>query len=131
MRLKQRGFTLLEVLVAMAVFAVVSLTLLKSSSQQVSHSASMEDRLIAHWVAGNTLTDLQTNGNYPDVGEIETSTVMARRDWFITIKVAPTPSSDVRHVTVSVAPYDPEVADIPSPVVSNIGFVRKQQRGRR
>ncbi len=131
MRASQAGFTLLEILAAMAVFAIVSLTLLKSSSQQVSHSAAMEDRLIAHWVAANTLTDLQTNGSYPDLGEMETSSVMARRDWFITIKVAPTPSNDVRHVTVSVAPYDPDVVDIPAAVVSNVGFVRRQTRGGR
>lgn len=128
MRRAERGFTLIEVLVAMAVFAVVSLALLRSAGEQARLAAGMEDRLLAHWVAANTITDLQTSSEFPDLGQLETSTVMAGRDWFIFIKIGATPSSDVRHVTVSVAPYDPDVQDTPSPVVSNVGFVRRRGR---
>lgn len=129
MRHAERGFTLLEVLVAMAVFAVVSLALLRSAGEQARLAAGMEDRLLAHWVASNTLTDLQSGNAFPDLGKLETSTVMAGRDWYVFITVAPTPSSDVRHVTVAVAPYDPDQAELPSPVISNVGFVRRRGRG--
>ncbi|MEL0028550.1 MAG: prepilin-type N-terminal cleavage/methylation domain-containing protein, partial [Perlucidibaca sp.] len=51
-----RGFTLIEVLMALAIFGVVSLMLLGQSRDQVRMAAGLEDRLIAHWVALNTLT---------------------------------------------------------------------------
>ena len=126
-RRADRGFTLIEVLVALAIFGIVALTLLTSSRDQTRQAAAIEDRLLAHWIALNTLTDLQASNEYLDIGTIDTTAVMAGRDWFITIAVSSTPSPAVRHLDISVAPYDPIVSKPGNDLVTEVGFLR--QRG--
>lgn len=121
-----RGFTLIEVLMALAIFGVVSLMLLGQSRDQVRMAAGLEDRLIAHWVALNTLTDLQTIGGLPDTGSSETSTVMAGRDWFVTIRIGTTPAPEVRNAEILVSPYDPVSGEHGQPLTSLIGFIGKR-----
>ena len=75
----------------------------------------------------NTLTDLQAGNDYPEVGVIDTTAVMAGRDWFVTIAVSTTPSPAVRHLDISVAPYDPVRAKAGNDLVTEVGFLR--QRG--
>lgn len=129
MRRAERGFTLIEVLVALAIFGVVALTLLTSSRDQTRQAAAIEDRLLAHWIALNTLTDLQASNEYLNIGNTDTTAVMAGRDWFITIAVSATPSPAVRHLDISVAPYDPIASRSGNKLVSEVGFLRQRGAG--
>ncbi len=126
-RRADRGFTLIEVLVALAIFGIVALTLLTTSRDQTRQAAAVEDRLLAHWIALNTLTDLQAGSEFLEIGSTDSTAVMAGRDWYITIDVSATPSPAVRHLDISVAPYDPIAAKQGSDLVTEVGFLR--QRG--
>ena len=128
-RRADRGFTLIEVLVSLAIFGVVALTLLTTSRDQTRQAAAIEDRLIAHWIALNTLTDLQAGSEYLEVGVTDTTAVMAGRDWFVTIAASTTPSSAVRHLDISVAPYDPISAKAGNDLVTEVGFLRQRGAG--
>lgn len=125
----QRGFTLIEVLVAMAIFGIVALTLLTQTREQTRQASSLEDRLLAHWVATNTLVDLQSAGQLPDLGDSETNTVMAGRDWLITMRAGKTPSSDVRSMEIKVSSYDPISGDSGSALVSVVGYIGRFNNG--
>lgn len=125
-RMRNRGFTLIEVLVALAIFGIVALALLTQSREQVRMASGIEDRLLAHWVASNTLTDLQTSPGLPELGNSETSTVMAGRDWFVILKVGTTPAAEVRNVEVSVSSYEPISGNHGEPLVNLIGFVGRR-----
>ena len=124
-----RGFTLIEVLVALAIFGVVALSLLTSSRDQTRQAAALEDRMFAHWIALNTLTDLQASNDYPEVGVMDSTAVMAGRDWFVTISVSSTPSPAVRHLDISVAPFDPISGKAGNDLVSEVGFLRQRGAG--
>lgn len=127
MRRGETGFTLIEVLVALAIFGIVALTLLTTSRDQIRQASAVEDRLVAHWVALNTLTDLQAGSEYLEIGSSDSTAVMAGRDWYVSILVSATPSASVRHLDISVAPYDPINARPGSDLVTEVGFLR--QRG--
>lgn len=129
-RRADQGFTLIEVLVALAIFGIVALTLLTTSRDQTRQAAAIEDRLLAHWVALNTLTDLQAGREFLDVGVTDTTAVMAGRDWFVTIEVSATPSPAVRHLDISVAPYDPVNAKAGNDLVTEVGFLSQRGAGK-
>ena len=105
---KNKGFTLLEVLVALAVFAVAAIALMRVSESQLQLSARLEDKTFAHWVALNMVSEMQANQDWPDLGEQTGKVSMAGRDWKIIVKTLATPMNRVRRVevTVSVAPQD-------------------------
>ncbi|MEK6788094.1 MAG: type II secretion system minor pseudopilin GspI [Pseudomonadota bacterium] len=128
-RRADQGFTLIEVLVSLAIFGVVALTLLTTSRDQTRQAAAIEDRLLAHWIALNTLTDLQAGSEYLEVGVTDTTAVMAGRDWFVTIVVSTTPSPAVRHLDISVAPYDPISTKAGNDLVTEVGFLRQRGAG--
>ena len=105
---KNKGFTLLEVLVALAVFAVAAIALMRVSESQLQLSARLEDKTFAHWVALNMVSEMQANQDWPDLGEQTGKVSMAGRDWKIIVKTLVTPMNRVRRieVTVGVAPQD-------------------------
>ncbi|MFJ4065513.1 type II secretion system minor pseudopilin GspI [Pseudomonas sp. NPDC089996] len=55
----ERGFTLLEVLVALAIFAVLAVAVTTASQHVLAQSQGLEQRLLASWVADNHLTELR------------------------------------------------------------------------
>ncbi len=103
-----QGFTLLEVLVALAVFAVAAVALMKVSTSQLQLSGRLEEKTFAHWVALNMVNEMQANKDWPDLGEQTGKVAMAGRDWKVIVKTVATPMIRVRRIDVEVglAPKD-------------------------
>ena len=57
--MQHRGFTLLELLVALAVLAVISLAIYDHSGNTIRQLHSMEERTLARWVAENEIAKLR------------------------------------------------------------------------
>lgn len=131
MRRKQRGFTLLEVLVALAIFAVASVALLAAQNAQVRTDSRLADKTLAHWAALNRLAEIRLQGGFPDVGQGQSPAIMGDRDWVITTKVEATPSQDVRRIILSVAPKSEEFGDAPSAVTELTAFLPRKRMATR
>ncbi len=97
-----RGFTLLEILVALAVVAVALAALVGQASRNLENTARLRDHTLAHWVAMNVVTELQVNDEWPRVGERKGSGEMAGREWFWTLKVSSTADRNIRRLDVEV-----------------------------
>ena len=75
-----RGFTLLEVMVALAVIAIGSVGVLRLSGRLSENTADLEQRTLAHWLGTNLLHEYRLEGTWPQQGQ----TGMLRfagRDW--------------------------------------------------
>ncbi|AYF87418.1 MULTISPECIES: type II secretion system minor pseudopilin GspI [unclassified Pseudomonas] len=99
-----RAFTLIEVLVALAIFAVVAASVLTASARSLQIASRLEDKTLAMWIADNRLTELQLRqtppGNGRDQGELD----YGGRRWEWLSQVEGTSDPALRRVTLWVAP---------------------------
>ena len=99
---RARGFTLLEVLVALAILAIALSAVIKTVSTHIQHSVYLRDRTLAHWVAMNKLSELQLADDFPAAGSSDGRSVMADHEWFWTLRIETTPDKDVNQVNIDV-----------------------------
>jgi len=97
------GFTLLEVLIALAVFAVTAIALLSQSSQSVSQSVYLEEKAYALWIAENSLTELRLQPEWPSLGEQQDYRTQFGREWAVSLDVSNTDELSLRRVEVRVS----------------------------
>lgn len=98
------GFTLLEVLVALAIFALVAASVLSGSARSLQTAANLEDKTLAMWVADNRLSELQL-GEAPAVdGRDQGELTFAGRRWQWQSEIRATSEPSMRRVTLWVAP---------------------------
>lgn len=95
------GFTLLEVLVAVAVLAIALSAVLKVTSESGGNLSSLRDKTLAHWVAENKLAEMIATGVWPE-GEQKGSSELAGREWFWRVETQNTADRDLRQVTIRV-----------------------------
>jgi len=97
-----RGFTLIEVLVALAIVSIGMIAVFKVIGDTANNVAYLRDRSIAAWIADNRLTELRLSGELPSVDETEGELEYAKQRWHWVQKVATTPVAGLRRVDVSV-----------------------------
>lgn len=99
---RHRGFTLLEVLVALAVVAITMGALIKVAGTQASNASYLRDRTLAQWVGSNVVAAYQLDPAWPEPGLREGMEEMARQRWYWRAVVTDTFDNDVRRLDVSV-----------------------------
>ncbi len=64
---RDRGFTLIEVLVALAIVALALTAIAASMSQMIDAANTMRDRTYASWIAQNKITEFRLAAAMPEV----------------------------------------------------------------
>lgn len=99
---RQAGFTLIEVLVALTIFAVGVMATLRGIGTAASGIDEQRTRLMAGWVAQNRLADMRATGRFPPVGTNEGEAPMGRQVFFWREETHATPNPMFRRIEVSV-----------------------------
>ena len=99
---RHAGFTLLEVLVALAVLAIAMGAVIKVSASNSSNAAYLKEKTIAHWIAMNKVNELRLTDDWPSIGTKKDTEVMAGEEWRWQMKISKTDSKDVLRVDVQV-----------------------------
>jgi general secretion pathway protein I len=116
-----RGFTLIEVLVALAVIAIGLLAVLAVAARGTHVSAELQQRNFAGWIAQNELARLRLNPKWPDLGKANDEVDFAHQKWRWDAEIKKTQAPNLRRVTITVA-----LADQPDEAVTRVvGFIGK------
>jgi general secretion pathway protein I len=98
-----RGFTLLEVMVALLIVAIALLAGASAMSQSIKEAQMMRDRTYASWIAQNRITELRLAPATPDVGATNGEVQYANTDWKWRAVVSDTGVDDLYRIDVSVS----------------------------
>jgi len=118
----QKGFTLLEVLVALLVFSLIATAAAEVGSQYISSFERVRDKTLAGWIAENRINELRLQETLPSTSENSTDTEFGSYRWQVTTVVEGTAEPTMRRVEVTVAKY-PDQKNDPYPVHSLSAFL--------
>jgi general secretion pathway protein I len=109
------GFTLLEVMVALAIIALSLMAVATEMGEMIDKSAAMRDKTYASWIAQNKLTELRLANVIPEVSATSGEIEYANGTWYWRAEISesgienlfranvtvsyPAPDANVRTVT--------------------------------
>lgn len=97
-----RGFTLIEVLVALGVVALALTTGLQASSALTRSAERQTEQWLATLCAENALTTLRLQRQLPGTGNSESTCQQAGHDLRVRVSVLPTPNPNFRRIDATV-----------------------------
>lgn len=101
-RVDRAGFTLLEVLVALAIVAVTLAAGLRAAGALVDSAQRLADTSAAQWCADNQLTQIRLGRQFPGIGESSFECEQLGRRYLGTVRAQPTPNPNFRRVDAQV-----------------------------
>ena len=125
--MNRRGFTLIEVLVALAIAAIGLGAALSVVTNATANTVYLRDRVLAAWIAENRLTEMRIGPNLPSVDSANGTVEYATRRWQWTSTVTQTGVDGLLRIEVTVRD---EANAAGSPLASLVGFAgRTAQAG--
>lgn len=119
---RTRGFSLLEVLVALLLLSLAMVALVRSVGQEAGALGQQRDATLATWVAANQLAETRLRRQLPDSGQAQGRARMGDRDWRWQLDVRDTDVPGLVQLQVRVYP---EHGDPAQPAASLLGFYQR------
>ncbi|HUP92056.1 MAG TPA: type II secretion system minor pseudopilin GspI [Solimonas sp.] len=103
---RESGFTLIEMLVAVAVLAMAMGAILSGIARYTDSAALLRERTLATIVAHNRLTELELEKGWPDTGKSDGEYEMSGIKWKWLVEVKATPDPQLRRIELRVLAPD-------------------------
>jgi general secretion pathway protein I len=97
-----QGFTLIEVMLAMAIFAIAGVSLLNTADNNFKNLSHLESKILANWLASNQLVEVTLDQQWPPKNNKKGMVEMASREWFWAQKVIKTGDKNMRAVVIEI-----------------------------
>ena len=115
------GFTLIEVVVALAIIAIGLAAVVAVAARSGRIDAELQQRTFAAWVASNRMTQFRLDEHWPDLGTQDGKVKLADQQWHWKATVKKTQDPDLRRVRIDVA----TAAKPDDTVTELLGFIGK------
>lgn len=101
-RARARGFTLIEVLVALTIVALCLAAGLRAAGAMTDNTSRLELGALAQWCAENELTEMRLTKTFPGIGDNDFSCTQMGHDFVGRLTIAGTPNPNFRRVEARV-----------------------------
>lgn len=98
-----RGFTLIEVMVALSIVALSLTAVAASMGQMIDAANTMRERTYASWIAQNKITEMRLSPEFPEVSSSSGEVDYANMTWAWQAQVSATGVEDLYRIDVSVS----------------------------
>ena len=102
MRRADRAFTLIEVLVALAIVSIALLAAMRAAGLGTTSAEALRLRTLAGWIAQDALTEHRTRGDWLPLGGSRAAARQSGIDFVVREDVTATPNGAFRRVDVAV-----------------------------
>jgi general secretion pathway protein I len=97
-----RGFTLLEVLIAVLVLSLALVALVRTTALEARALTQVREATLAQWVAANVIAETRLAEGVPASGRRSGSSEMGQRRWRWLMETTPTEEPSIQRIEVSV-----------------------------
>ena len=116
-----RGFTLIEVMLSMAIFSIAGVALLATATTNFTNLSLLEERMMANWVASNQLVEAKLTAQWPPKNNNKGEVELAGQNWYWLQKVVKTTDEDMRAIYLEVRKNEKNA----KPILSLMTYVSK------
>ena len=120
---RRNGFTLIEVLVALAIVAIGMAAVLEALTSSANTALYLQDKTFAEWLALNRMETVRLSGAVPATGTSNDTTDYAGRSWEWQQKVTDTRVKGMRQIEIDVRPANSEAGEDRGWYASAVGFM--------
>ena len=100
---RRRGFTLLEVLVALAIVGLSLTSIAVTMGGMLDGAVALRERTYASWIAQNRIVEIRAAGSVPEIGVTSGEVEFANSDWAWRAVIAETGVEDLYRIDVEVS----------------------------
>lgn len=101
------GFTLIEVLLALAIIAIAFSALLKATSSSIVATQTIQDKLISHWVKTQAVSLIQLGLIDTSTGQpINEKTTLFNQTWYWRASLKPSLVKSTQEITINVSKHE-------------------------
>ncbi|MBL8521963.1 MAG: type II secretion system minor pseudopilin GspI [Betaproteobacteria bacterium] len=104
MSLRARGFTLVEILIALVILAIALSAAGRATNLSIDAAREVRLKTLAAWVAQNRAAELSAGAEFPAPGESQSTIPMADLSFDLRQTVSDTPNAAFRRVAIVVRP---------------------------
>ncbi|BCG64182.1 MAG: general secretion pathway protein I [Methyloprofundus sp.] len=100
---QSKGFTLIEVMVALAVIAIGLLAVLNTANQQVKSASITQNKMAAYWLMKNKIAEIRLTDSWPAIKHHKGIQTSLQQTWYWQTQTSATDNPEIRKVTISIA----------------------------
>ncbi|MDF1583086.1 MAG: type II secretion system minor pseudopilin GspI [Methyloprofundus sp.] len=113
MSTKSHGFTLIEVMIALAVVAIGLLATLNAANQEIRGASLTQDKMTAYWLMQNKMAEIRLESSWPSIKLNNGTDKIFAQTWYWQTDAQKTDNPKIRKVKISLSPVIADISEDP------------------